>query len=339
MSSLSAETINILSKFSPPVLTTAQKSSITPVAGTLIYNSDDKVLEVYDGSAWILVLGTRSGSGSGSTPLYSFTSATFTSGGQTGYLGPSLAQAISGLTNGSAFSSNTQYFNVTSGIMSWTVPQTGSYKITAAGAKGGQSTNWGPQGGNGALMVGTFTLTKSDIIKLVVGQPGGSNTYDGGGGGGSFVVKSDNSPLIIAAGGGGGSASGFSGSGQQAGGTATNGSSTSWATGGSNGSGGGGYSASGGGGGLTGNGSGSWFGQSFVNGANGGPGQAQGGFGGGGGGGGTNGAGGGGGYSGGAAAPWSYYGAGGGSYNGGTSQSGTIGGNSQANGYITIEKQ
>lgn len=274
------------------------------------------------------------------TPLYSFTSATFTPGTQTGTTGPSLSVAQAGVTNGSAFISNTQYFNVSGGIMSWTVPETGLYRITAAGAKGGQSTGYGPQGGNGALMIGTFYLTKRDIIKLLVGQYGGNNYYDAAGGGGSFVVRSNNSPLIIAGGGGGGSASGFSGTGQMAGGTATNGSSTSWATGGIDGLGGGGYGNAGGGGGLTGNGTGTWFGYSFINGGFGGSGQSIGGFGGGGGGGGTYGAGGGGGYSGGAAAPWSYYGAGGGSYNEGSSQSGTIGGNTtQANGYITIEKQ
>ena len=81
----------------------------------------------------------------------------------------------------------------------------------------------------------------------------------------------------------------------------------------------------GGGGGLTGDGGGTWGGQSFISGGYGGDGNPNqsgidGGFGGGAGGGGANGAGGGGGYSGGAYAPWSYSAGGGGSYNSGLNQ-------------------
>ena len=36
-----------------PRLTTAQRDAIgSPATGLLIYNSDDNVLQVYDGSAW-----------------------------------------------------------------------------------------------------------------------------------------------------------------------------------------------------------------------------------------------------------------------------------------------
>ena len=77
-------------------------------------------------------------------------------------------------------------------------------------------------------------MTSGTQLKILVGQSGQDNTYDGGGGGGTFVTLSDNSPLIIAGGGGGGSASGFSGTGQINATTARDGSSTSYASGGSN---------------------------------------------------------------------------------------------------------
>jgi hypothetical protein len=273
---------------------------------------------------------------------YAFTIATFGAGTQTGNTGPSLAVAQAGMTSTGDISwrTNTANFDVVNGIQIWTVPRDGTYRITAAGARGGQSTNWGPWGGTGASMRGDFALVGGDKIKILVGQQGDSNYYDAGGGGGSFVTTFDNSPLIIAGGGGGGAPSGFSGSGGKNGLTTTSGASTSGA-GGTNGGGGGQWSTAGGGGGLTGNGgnaAGSWGGYSFTNGGQGGSAQARGGFGGGGSGGGTNGAGGGGGYSGGAGSAWSYDGGGGGSYNIGTNQSNTAGGGPAGNGFVTIER-
>ena len=272
--------------------------------------------------------------------LYAFTTATFTPGSQTGNTGPSLAIAQAGLTvsGDQTWKTNTAFFDVVSGIQIWTVPASGTYRITANGARGGQSYNWGPQGGIGASMRGEFALVGGEKIKILVGQQGDGNTYDGGGGGGSFVTQFDNTPLIIAAGGGGGAPSGFSGSGGIAGRTTTGASGTSWGSAGSNGSGGGSNGTAGGGGGLTGNGAGSWAGASFTNGGAGGGSQARGGFGGGGGGGGTNGAGGGGGYSGGGGSVWSYEGGGGGSYNIGTNQVNTAGGAPANVGSVIIER-
>lgn len=271
-------------------------------------------------------------------PLYTFINAVFNSGVSTTAYGPTLVQAISVLTGSGVdvWKNNTSYFNVISGIQFWTVPDNGFYTIQVRGAQGGQSTGYGPAGGLGAIMSGTFSFSRGEVLKILVGQRGVDNFYDAGGGGGSFVTTNTNSPLIIAGGGGGGSASGFSGSGGKWGTTSTTANSTSWASGGTNGGGGGGATA-GGGGGLTGNGGGSWFGTAFANGGIGGLGQSVGGFGGGGGGGGTNGAGGGGGYSGGGYAPWSFDAAGGGSFNSGTNQSNTS--NAQSGqGLVTITK-
>lgn len=254
--------------------------------------------------------------------LYSFTSVLFNAGIDASRDPPTKQNIIDNITSTSlsSFQNNTDFFDVASGIITWKVPESGTYRIIAKGAAGGQSTNWGPQGGFGAIITGDFSLSSGTVLKMIVGQRGIPNTYEGGGGGGTFVTLIDNTPLIVAGGGGAGSASGFSGSGSKNANLTGNGYSTSWATGGTNGNGGGGYGNAGGGGGLTGNGTGAWYGRSFTNGGLGGEGSggAAGGFGGGGGGGGTNGAPGGGGYSGGAAAPWSYEGAGGGSFNSGS---------------------
>jgi hypothetical protein len=279
--------------------------------------------------------------GGGSGLLYPFATATFTPGSQTGYTGPSLAQAQAGISGSGDLSwrTNSSFFDVASGIQIWTVPKSGTYTITAAGARGGQSQGWGPWGGNGATMRGDFTLISGEKIKILTGQQGDSNYYDAGGGGGSFVTRTDNTPLIVAGGGGGGAPSGFSGSGGKWGTTSTQANGTSWGGGGSNGYGGGSPGTPGGGGGLYGTGLGSWGGTAFVNGGYGGGNQARGGFGGGGGGGGTNGAGGGGGYSGGGASPWSYDAAGGGSINNGANQSNSSGSGPNGNGYVAIELQ
>jgi hypothetical protein len=145
-------------------------------------------------------------------PLYSFTSATFTPGGQVGRTGPTLAQAISGLTGTGvdAWKNNTAYFNTTNGIQLWTVPITGTYRIEAFGAQGGQNNYFTATTGYGAFIRGDFTLNKGEIIRILVGQPG-INLADycasGSGGGGTFVVRTPyntNGSILVIAGGGGG---------------------------------------------------------------------------------------------------------------------------------------
>lgn len=288
--------------------------------------------------------------------LYTFSSHEFTNCGQTGTTGPSLTQCRNAYTT----NWDDVYLNMTTnGIQEWTVPQTGTYTIEAFGAQGGSGGGGSTSltGGSGARMKGEFGLTKGDVIKILVGQAGGSDGgahgNENGGGGGTFVVQSNNTPLIIAGGGGGGPATGYGtgctrdindGHGQ----TTTSGvtiTCSGTGTGGSSGSGGstaGSYQG-GGGGGLTGNGANgtthcamSYGGQSFTNGAVGGTGNSCytsdnfGGFGGGGGGQ-LGGPGAGGGYSGGgSSASWSgnsTYGGGGGSYNAGSNQDNSAGDN------------
>ena len=57
-------------------------------------------------------------------------------------------------------------------------------------------------------MIGSFTLSKGEIIHILVGQEGTINNspqypFASGGGGGTFVVRGGSTPLIIAGGGGG----------------------------------------------------------------------------------------------------------------------------------------
>jgi hypothetical protein len=279
--------------------------------------------------------------------LYSFTTATFTPGGQTSSFGPNVGQARSGVGNPSWAN---QYINMSgkAGYIQWTVPQTASYRIEAAGSSGGGSSG---RQGNGAIMRGTFSFNEGEVLVMVIGQRG-LDSEASGGGGGTFVGRGsafDGGNLLIAAGGGGGYG-GSNGNGRSAvvsiqantsiagGGSAGNSGNGGGASGSSGwGSAGGGYFSNGGDGGIYGgpggesilnsNGRGSFQGP-FQCGASGG---GNGGFGGGGGGG-CNGAGGGGGYSGGGAS-----GGGAGSFAGGSNQSNSEGANSGV-GYVSITR-
>ena len=137
--------------------------------------------------------------------LYTFTSATFTSGGATGRAGPVISQARSGLTGTPAPSSwYNSFLNMsTQGIQQWTVPATGSYIIEATGAAGG--LNPGQTEARGARIIGTVSLTQGEILNIVVGQPGtgGTRVNSPGGGGGTFVYRNASTPLIIAGAGAG----------------------------------------------------------------------------------------------------------------------------------------
>ena len=88
------------------------------------------------------------------------------------------------------------------------MPYTGDYRIEAIGAAGGYDNydiNSAQYRGRGARMIGTFTLSKGETIRILIGQEGGLNRVANaaGGGGGTFVVRRSNTPLIIAGGGGG----------------------------------------------------------------------------------------------------------------------------------------
>jgi hypothetical protein len=213
----------------------------------------------------------------------------FTTCGKTGTAGPSQANCD---TNYSG--TNLEgLISVTNGIQNWTVPETGTYNITIAGAGGGGGTG---DPGDGIIIQDNVILVEGQVLKILVGQKG---EYYGGssgaGGGGTFIVNATNSPILIAGGGTGScnSATGKDGQNTTSGGGVSPG---------TNGEGGGTGGGGGGGGGLLTNGAAGSYGPgggSFILGGTGG--LTEGGFGGGGGqtNVGQNIAGGGGGYSGG----------------------------------------
>ena len=132
--------------------------------------------------------------------LYDFTTHTFTNCGATGKTGPTLANCKSSYDT--SWENDTDFFNVPddAGIQYWPVPVTGTYTIEAYGAQGGDV------GGEGARMRGNFNLTQGDILKILVGQAGGTaDNQHGSGGGGSFVATNVDTPLVVTGGGGGSS--------------------------------------------------------------------------------------------------------------------------------------
>ena len=164
-------------------------------------------------------------------------------------------------------------FNYSGSIVTYDVPTTGTYDITAYGAEGGVRIGSVP--GLGAEIGGDFSLVSGDVLQILIGGVGSSSSIGTGisGGGGSFVALGTSyekaTPLLVAGGGGGAGGDGYiNPPGTGGGGSgSTNG-----------GGGGGGFFSNGGGGGSFSNGGG---GQSFVSG--GGGGFEGGGFGGGGG--------------------------------------------------------
>lgn len=115
-----------------------------------------------------------------------------------------------------------QTFNYTGSLQRFTIPScVSSIVINASGAQGG-TASYGPPpaGGLGANIIGTFTVTPGQVLKIMVGQmgingSGGCGNLNGGGGGGSFVWDSvsTTNPLIAAGGGGGSGSCGYSGGG------------------------------------------------------------------------------------------------------------------------------
>jgi hypothetical protein len=237
---------------------------------------------------------------------------TFTNMSATGRTGPTA------ITYGASTPGiNTIYaLTLSGGMQLWTVPSTGSYIFTIAGAGGGDGTQ---TPGRGAIITVTLPLTAGHVLKLLVGQVGlnaisGCGIRKGGGGGGTFVWNNTTSTILAVAGGGGGGASSIVSAGLANASITTSGNKGDGSTGGAGGSAGAGgtggsaacTAGAGGGGGVTSNGTNGVgagnFGTSFSNGGQGGDGNIEndgsGGFGGGGGSGAHCG-GGGGGYSGG----------------------------------------
>jgi surface protein len=283
--------------------------------------------------------------------IYAYSSHTFTTAGVSGITGPTLSDVRTAYANvGATWASS--YVNMTNddGIQEWTVPKTGSYEIRAVGAGVPYSTSFTTNGRNqfqkGMDATITTTLTRGEVIRILVGQIPGFNDRQKGGAGGTFVVRGTQTPIIVAGGGGG---RGMATANINSNATSSN-SGQNASPGGFGGTGGSGGSQTvwgGSGGGFTGNGEPASAyentgGFAFTGGSMGGYGSnydqsTEGGFGGGGGAGPSGG--GGGGYSGGGGGTtdgsYQSSGGGGGSYSiTGDFTSATA--NNNANGFVTI---
>ena len=151
--------------------------------------------------------------------LYYFDTFTFTTLGTSGRRGP---ESTKGYANAPWRDGD---FSIVDGQQQWTVPASGTYRITAAGAYGATP---------GRVVSGDVDLNEGQTLSLLVGQqptPLTANVVDAttvGGGGGTFI-GSDGTLLIVASGGDGtgGSAASFSpygsGNGQNGGGYLSNG--------------------------------------------------------------------------------------------------------------------
>lgn len=96
------------------------------------------------------------------------------------------------------------------GIQLWTVPATGSYTIRAVGAGVPYNASYTGNGNNefqkGMDATITTTLTKGEVIMILVGQSPDQINSASAGAGGTFVVGGSQSsprPIIVAGGGGG----------------------------------------------------------------------------------------------------------------------------------------
>ena len=136
-----------------------------------------------------------------------FDTATFTPCGQVGRLGPDQAACDLAYLGTDIEGQVT----VTAGIQYWTVPVTGNWQITVAGARGGHPHDGDDKFGYGAVIVSTISLAKDEVLGIIVGQHGSyrplgeTDWWNSSGGGGTFVFRDVNDPFpIMAAGGGAG---------------------------------------------------------------------------------------------------------------------------------------
>lgn len=176
-----------------------------------------------------------------------YSSFTFTPCGATGISGPTSinysADSFAWGTLSSFVVAGTGSNGIPAGIQRFTVPFTGTYVLTAAGAGGGSAAF---AGGRGVIVSTTVSLTANDVLFILVGQRGTSTGstagYQGSGGGGTFICKYNGGSvssagsytILLIAGGGGGAGAGFGGGGSGAAGVGQGGDAVTTTSGGVN---------------------------------------------------------------------------------------------------------
>jgi hypothetical protein len=137
--------------------------------------------------------------------LYSFTTFTFTPAGATGSSGPTTLAAYG---TGYPGYGSSYPLTLSGGIQYWTVPDDATYTFTVAGAGSFYPTSANAiKVGYGIVMNASYSLTRGQLVAILVGQQGLNNADAGGG---TFVasvtgvgVLSTAVPLFVAGGAGG----------------------------------------------------------------------------------------------------------------------------------------
>jgi len=107
-------------------------------------------------------------------------------------------------------------FNGTAGLTTWTVPTgvtTVSYLVEAAGGGGSNgNANYGDGGGGaGGLLIGSMTVTPTNILNVAIGNGGTGGVVGAQGGNSSFANTTTGNGINAMGGGGGGNGGGFAG--------------------------------------------------------------------------------------------------------------------------------
>lgn len=196
-----------------PAVTTMERNALTPSTGLMVLNTDTNQIEVYIGASWVVIGGTQNtwlGTGGDGYELYNFTSHIFTNCGVSGRDGPTLSDCRAAYST--PWDENDEFYYMTTlGYQLWRPPVAGTYRIRAAGARGGYGFNGSAYTGDGRIVEGTVELDPSEMIIIAVGQMGQDRLidyYGGGGGGGTFIARGANqatAEILMVAGGGGAS--------------------------------------------------------------------------------------------------------------------------------------
>ena len=172
MSTLNAGTLNITGTLQLPSYNNSQRDALTPTIGMMIYNNEDPSVQVWDGEAWQVSVGT----GGIAEP------------GQAYYSSP-----------------GSYTFDVPSGVT-----QISAVCVGGGGGGGGNNGTSGPGssgGGGGGLAYGTFSVTSGESLTVTVGGggSGGSPSSTGAAAsGGDSKISRGGTDLLRGGGGNGG---------------------------------------------------------------------------------------------------------------------------------------